>query len=232
MKPYYESERGKFYLGDCLEIMPQLQDRFDLCFTDPPYGIGEAAGKSKSRGNFTKKKTEKNPKGTPIKSIDYGNSPWDNKIPDKAVFDLIFSLSDNQIIFGGNYFVEYLKNSPCWIVWDKDNTGDFADAELIYTSFKTAVRIFKFRWNGMLQQDMKHKEKRYHPTQKPVKLCENILSQYSEAAQSILDPFAGVGSLVVAAEGLGHPWVACEREEAYCEIAAKRIEEAATQMRF
>ena len=219
MTPYYETELGQLFCGDCLDIMPQLQGGFDLCFTDPPYGIGV---KNKIGGNnlgFSK---------------DYGvkNNQWDNKIPDKSTFDWIHKLSKNQIIFGGNYFVEYLKNSPCWLVWDKDNSGNFADAELIYTSFKTAVRIFKFRWNGMLQQDMKHKEKRFHPTQKPIKLCENILSKYSEACQSVLDPFAGVGSIPVACENLGRTWLACEKEEQYCAIAAKRIEEAAHQMSF
>lgn len=219
MKPYHESARGQLYCGDCLEVMPELKQGFDICFTDPPYGIGEAAGKNKSRSSKTI-------------ATDYGNLLWDNKIPDKVIFDLIFKLSDNQIIFGGNYFIEYLKNSSCWIVWDKDNTGNFADAELIYTSFKTAVRIIKFRWNGMLQQDMKYKEKRFHPTQKPVQLCENILRKYSKTGQSIIDPFAGVGSILISAEKLGHRWAGIEREEQYCEIAAKRIEEVANQMSY
>jgi DNA modification methylase len=206
-------------MGDCLEVMSQLQEKFDLCLTDAPYGIGEAAGKNKSRGKLGIAK-------------DYGNLSWDNKIPSKVIFEWIFRLSENQIIFGGNYFIEYLKNSPCWLVWDKDNSGNFADAELIYTSFKTAVRIFKFRWNGMLQQDMKHKEKRYHPTQKPIRLIENILSKYSEPEQSIIDPFLGSGTTAVACENLGRRWVGIEREEKYCEIAARRIEEAANQMSF
>jgi site-specific DNA-methyltransferase (adenine-specific) len=231
VKLYFETERGKLFHGDCLEIMPRLDQKFDLCLTDPPYGIGEAAGKNKSRIKKATK-TSKNTRGTPIPPTDYGCHEWDNKTPPKEAFDLIYGISKNQIIFGGNYFVEHLKNSPCWIVWDKDNTGGFADAELIYTSFKTAVRIIKFRWNGMLQQDMKRKERRFHPTQKPVKLIELILSKYSNPKESIIDTFAGVGSISVAAENLGHPWVAVEKNESYCERAAIRIEEVASQMSF
>lgn len=233
MKPYYQSEHGQIFMGDCLDVMLQLQDKFDLCLTDPPYGIGEAAGRNKSRGSLKPKPDHKNTKGTPIYSTNFGSLSWDNKIPDKEFFDLIYKLSSNQIIFGGNYFVEYLKNSPCWLVWDKVNGEcDFADAELIYTSFKTAVRIFKFRWAGMLQQDMRHKEKRYHPTQKPIKLIENILSKYSESDQSIFDPFLGSGTTAIACENLNRRWVGIEKEERYCEISAKRIEEAASQMKF
>ncbi len=224
MKPYFETALGKLYCADCivfssLEIMPQLI-QFDLCFTDPPYGIKEAAGKNKSRSKLAI-------------AQDYGNLSWDNQVPDKEIFEWIFRISRNQIIFGGNYFAEYLRNSSCWLVWDKDNgNSDFADAELLYTSFKTAVRIFKFRWSGMLQEDMKHKEKRFHPTQKPVKLIERILANYSSPDQSILDPFAGSGTTAIACENLKRRWIGIEKEESYCEIAARRIEQAASQMSF
>ena len=88
---------------------------------------------------------------------DYGSETWDSESPEKIYFDEIFRVSKNQIIFGANYFIEKInKNSPCWLIWDKDNSGDFADAELAWTSFNTPVRIYRWRWNGMLQQDMKH----------------------------------------------------------------------------
>ena len=87
---------------------------------------------------------------------DYGKSDWDDKIPDQVYFDEMFRVSKNQIIFGGNFMVERInKNSPCWIVWDKQNTGNYADCELAWTSFGSAIRKFVFIWNGMIQQDMK-----------------------------------------------------------------------------
>jgi len=233
MNPYYETERGRLFCGDCLEVMPLLTEKADLVLADPQYGIGEAAGKNKSRGNFSGKRTKKNPLGKHIPATDYGNLEWDNAIPSREVFELIFKLSAHQMIFGGNYFAEYLPNSSCWIVWDKDNgKTDFADAELIFTSFKKAVRIIKWRWNGMLQQSMKRKEKRYHPTQKPLGLMEILLDCYSEENALILDPFGGSGTTGVACENLKRRWILIEKEERYCEIAAKRIEAAASQKSF
>ena len=144
--PLTENPRGlqlnRIYNMDCLEGMKQMDNKsIDLVLTDPPYGIGEAAGKNKTRDGLTQ-------------ATDYGDLDWDDAPPTKEYFNEIFRISKNQIIFGGNFFE--LPPSPCWIVWDKDNSGDFADAELAWTSFKSAVRIFKWRWNGMLQEDMAH----------------------------------------------------------------------------
>ncbi|MCP3924539.1 MAG: site-specific DNA-methyltransferase [Desulfobacterales bacterium] len=221
MKPYYENENGKLYHGDCLKIMPILE-KVDLALTDPPYGIGEAAGKNKSRSKLAISK-------------DYGNDAWDNEIPSKECFELITKVSKNQIIFGGNYFIEYLKNSSCWLVWDKDNgKTDFADCELAWTNFNTAVRYFKYRWHGMLQENSgKHKEKKCHPTQKPVGLFKQILLKYSSENQTILDPFAGSGTTGLACEDLGkRKYILIEREEKYCEIIAKRIEAENKQLKL
>jgi site-specific DNA-methyltransferase (adenine-specific) len=233
MKAYFSTDLGALYLGDCLEVMPRLKQRFSVALTDPPYGIEEGRKANHRRIKKTLKKG-KNTKGTEIHKTDFGHLSWDNAPPPKKAFELIYQLSDNQMIFGGNYFVEYLKRSSCWIVWDKctGNSPFLASSELIYTSFKTAVRIIKWRWNGMLQQDMRHKEKRFHPTQKPVRLLEILLTRYAKKGDSILDPFAGVGSTAVACENLRHPWVIIEQHEPYAEIAAKRIEETASQMKF
>ena len=188
-----------------------------ICLTDPPYGIGEAAGKNKSRGCLAISK-------------DYGNESWDNQIPPKRVFDLMLSISSNQIIFGGNYFVEYLKNSPCWLVWDKNNgSTDFADCELVWTSFKSAVRLIKYTWHGMIRQG---NEKRYHPTQKPVGVIQWILDNYSTCHNIILDPFLGSGTTAVACERLGRKWIGIELEEKYCQIAVKRIEAENRQLKI
>jgi site-specific DNA-methyltransferase (adenine-specific) len=151
----------------------------------------------------------------------------DKKPPDKRYFDEMFRVSKNQIIFGGNYFMEYLPSSPCWIVWDKDNGASyFADCELVWTSFKTAVRKVKFKWNGMLQGDMKNKEERVHPTQKPIQVMRWILEHYTTEAQSILDPFAGSGTTLVAAKELGRRATGIEKDEYYIEVAKQRLDQA------
>jgi len=204
---------NKVVEGDCLELVRELPDKcVDLVLTDPPYGIGEANGKNKSRGCLAK-------------SRDYGNLKWDNEIPSKAHFDEMLRVSKNQIIFGGNYFVEYLKNSPCWIVWHKDNgETDFADCELAWTSFKSATRYIKWRWQGFIQENMKNKDTRYHPTQKPLGVMRWILEKYSKQTDLILDPFAGSGTTGVACKELGRNFILMEKEAEYCKIAMKRIE--------
>ena len=206
---------------DCLDVMRRLADKsVDLILTDPPYGIGEAAGKNKSRGNMAVAK-------------DYGDLEWDNAIPSKAYFDEIMRVSKHQVIFGGNYFVEHLRNSPCWIVWDKDNgENDFADCELAWCSFSSAVRRLKLRWNGMLQHNMKEKEHRIHPTQKPVRLFEWILEKYAQPGWVIMDPFLGSGSSAIAAKRLGYEFIGVEREKTYFEAALERIPREGAQGRL
>jgi site-specific DNA-methyltransferase (adenine-specific) len=210
---------NEIILGDCLEVMKQIPDKsIDLVLTDPPYGIGESGSKNHSRGCIaeTTKFTELN---------------WDNEIPKKEIFDEIFRISKNQIIFGGNYFVEYLKNTSCFIVWDKENGAtDFADCELAWTSFKTATRQFKFRWQGMLQGNMKNKEKRYHPTQKPIELFRRILNDYSEEGMTILDPFAGSGTTAIACHDLKRNFICIEKEPEYHRIATERYETHKAQL--
>jgi len=159
------TDKIQVYNEDCMETMSRYEDNFfDLAIVDPPYGIGEDGAKNHSRDKAAKAKR-------------YSAKNWDNSAPNVEYFTELKRVSKHQIIWGANHFIENIPNasSSCWVVWDKDNTGDFADAELAYTSLKTAVRIFKYRWNGMLQQDMKNKEIRIHPTQKPVKLYAWIL---------------------------------------------------------
>ncbi len=211
----------QLYNDDCLNVMRLMADKsVDLILTDPPYGIGEAAGKNKSRGKLATAK-------------DYGNLQWDNAIPSKAHFDEMLRISKHQVIFGGNYFVEYLRNSPCWIVWDKDNgENDFADCELAWCSFSSAVRRLKLRWAGMLQHNMKEKEYRIHPTQKPVRLFEWILEKYAEPGWTIMDPFLGSGSTAIAANRLGYEFIGVEREQSYFEAALERIPREVAQGRL
>ena len=154
----------------------------------------------------------------------------DEKIPNKNYFNQLKRVSKNQIIFGGNYFVDFLSNSSCWIVWDKENSGNFADCELAWTSFKSAVRKFSFRWNGMLQGDMKNKEYRIHPTQKPVKLYQWVLKNYAETGQRIFDSHLGSGSSAIAAHYFGCEFVGCEIDELIYQSAVDRFNFETRQM--
>lgn len=176
----------EWQIGDCLELMQKCPDNhFDLIVTDPPYGI-DICKTGKVGGDGC------------IKATDYGITKWDTDRIRQEYFIEMMRISDNQIIFGGNYYTDYLKPSPCWIIWDKDNSGNFADCELAWTSFKTAVRMIKYRWNGMLQGNMKNKEKRVHPTQKPLPLFKWILEKYSNEGDLICDPFLGSGTTLEA----------------------------------
>ena len=123
------------------------------------------------------------------------------------------------------------RDSPCWIFWDKNNgDSDFADCELAYTSFKTAVRKFSFTWNGMLQGDMKNKEFRIHPTQKPVQLYKWILSNYAKPEMKILDTHLGSGSSAIAAHYFGCDFVGCEIDADYYQAAVARFERETAQI--
>jgi DNA modification methylase len=206
--PFYSDASCTIYNADCREILPLLP-RFDLLLTDPPYGINADNQKRiLSRGKLA------NP-------IDYGQSDWDKEAPVQTVHDAI-DQADFAIVWGGNYFG--LPASSCWLVWDKDNgSNDFADCELAWTNLRKAVRKFKYRWNGMLQEHGgDKKEVRVHPTQKPVPLLRFCLTQCL-TAQTILDPFMGSGTTLVAAKLEGRKAVGIEISEKYCELAANRL---------
>ena len=202
------------YLGDCSVILPQLQE-FDLILTDPPYGIGESKKAARRTASFRGNARWKN--GYPT---DYEHSEWDNEPASNYIIKLAISGSTEQIIFGGNFF--NLPPSPCWLVWDKENTGDFADCELAWTSFNKAVRRIKYLWNGFQK---KHPEKRFHPTQKPLAVMEWCLT-HAPDAKTVCDPFMGSGTTGVACARKGLHFTGIEREEKYFDIACKRIEEA------
>jgi site-specific DNA-methyltransferase (adenine-specific) len=197
---------------DCMEYMATLPDKaFELAICDPPYGINMMDSDNKSRGKLAVAKDYKklNDSASPI--CEY--------------FKELQRVSVNQIIFGANHFIS--KNpidSSCWIVWDKDNgMNDFADCELAWSSFKTAVRIFRYRWNGMLQQDMKNKERRIHPTQKPVALYQWLLKNYAKQGDRILDTHLGSGSSAIAADIMGFDFVGLEIDKDYFDAALDRF---------
>ena len=138
---------------------------------------------------------------------------------------MIYSeLSENQIIFGGNYFTDFLIPSRCWIVWDKENSGNFADAELAWTSFDKGVKLYKHLWNGMSREGNRTDEgkTRVHPTQKPVGLLQKILNDFTEKGDIILDVFGGSGSTLIACEGTERKCLMIEMSENYCDVIRKR----------
>lgn len=221
-------EIDRIYCGDCLDFMREMPDKcIDLVLTDPPYGIGITDNRTVGGGNKVFGKP-----GTWVSAKDYGVSEWDSVRIDECVLAEMCRVSKNQIIFGGNYYADLLDPSPCWLVWDKDNSGNFADCELAWTSFKTAVRKFKWRWNGMLQEDMCHKEERIHPTQKPVPLFMQILEKYSKPGDLVLDPFLGSGTTAIACLRTGRHYIGIEKHEPYFLKAQERIDKERQQVRL
>jgi len=205
---------------DCMAVMARYPDKhFDLAIVDVPYGIGENGDRNASRGKLAVAKDYKAFAGR------------DMDAPPVEYFNELRRISKNQIIWGANHFIDRIaKPSPCWIVWDKvTGNSDFADSELAWTSFKTAVRNFRFQWSGMLQGDMKNKEARIHPTQKPVKLYEWLLTNYAKQGQRILDTHLGSGSSAIAAYNLGFDFVGMELDSDYYAAACKRFEQHKAQ---
>lgn len=203
---------------DCLGALKAIPDNsIDLLLTDPPYGIKENSHRQQSRTKLAP-------------TTNYGAFDWDQKL-DAVYFKEMLRVARAAIIFGGNYYADFLPPSSCWIVWDKDNAeSNFADCELAWTSFNSAVRKIKWRWNGMIQEDMKDKEPRYHPTQKPLAVMKWILRKYSQENDIILDPFLGSGTTAVAAASLGRRWSGIEKDPKYCDIARRRLSEVQSEM--
>jgi len=200
----------------------------DMVYTDPPYGISIVKG-SKVGGDkpFGSKDSRGTVGATKIaKANIYATIAGDDTI-DVAIeaIQVIKTLDAKvEIIWGGNYFAQALENSSCWIVWDKENTGNFADAELAWTNQKTAVRIFKHMWNGMIKAS-EHGQKRVHPTQKPVKLAEWCFEQYGAECKTVLDLFCGSGSTLIACESSGKTGYMMELSPHYCDVIVKRWQE-------
>jgi site-specific DNA-methyltransferase (adenine-specific) len=220
---------SEVYNEDNLVGMRRYPDKyFDLAIVDPPYGIKENAQRAQSRTKLAKTRC-------------YGAEIWDMDIPPPEYFDELFRVSKNQIIWGGNYFLDYLGATRCMLVWRKLTTGNFADCELAWTSFKTSVREFTFMWNGILQgrsineghkmQDKKHlNEKRIHPTQKPVALYKWALSNYAEPGQKILDTHLGSQSSRIAAFDLGYDFYGWETSVQHFKDGNKRFHEHTLQI--
>ena len=194
----------RLILGDCLEVMPLL-DKVDAVVTDPPYGIGEDGGRFRGR------------KGGGHRVLD--KKHWDAARPDDEIFQSILAASCPAIIWGGNYFADLLPPSKGWLYWDKLMGGDFADGELAWTNLDRALRKFTMcnKMGGKV-----------HPTQKPVALMQWCL-EFLPNATTILDPFMGSGTTLVACEKLGRQGIGIELDPDYFEMACKRVDEATRQ---
>jgi site-specific DNA-methyltransferase (adenine-specific) len=197
---------------DNMELMARYEDNyFDLAIVDPPYGIGDKfKGGKTGKMNFNE-------------VVDKG---WDIKPPTINYFIELQRVSKNQIIWGGNYFVDNLQSSRCFIVWDKKVSEDFslAMAELAWTSFDKLAKIYRL--------SVPKTGNKIHPTQKPVKLYEWLLMNYAKEDDKILDTHLGSGSIAIACHNLGFDLTACELDTDYYNAAMKRINEHKQQKRL
>lgn len=224
---------NRAYNMDCMDAMGQIPDKwFDLAVVDPVYGDVTAGG------FLTGKST-----GGVGPHPDHGAQLWSQPKTSWAYFEELFRVSKNQIIFGGNYFMkEIAKDSQGWIVWDKCHPPGvkFADAELAWTSFNSATRVFRFLWNGMcqgmpgngekMQGNKALNEQRIHPTQKPVALYAWIFNRYARAGDKILDTHLGSGSSRIAAWDAGLEFLGFEIEPQYFAAQERRFAEHSSQL--
>jgi len=219
------------YHTDCMEFMANVPDKFyQLAIVDPPYGIGintmnyTLSGAIRVRGKSLAKRRDYRKKGE-----------WDNERPDEKYFTELLRISKNQIIWGGgNYFSDYLPVSKSFIVWDKRTalkySNDYSDCEYAWCN-KGVARIFCYLWNGMLQENMKNKEDRFHPTQKPIALYKWLLTNYAKKGDKILDTHGGSMSIAIACYDLGFDLDLCELDKDYFEARKTRFETHRTKQR-
>jgi DNA modification methylase len=194
------------YLGDCLEILPTLP-KVDAVITDPPYGINAARTRNSQKDGW----------------VDYGVDGWDKDRPGRQVFDLMRSAAPLQIIWGGNYFTDYLPPTMQWLAWDKGQDGfSLADFELAWSSQNKAARRIHYA-RALAMKDGKE-----HPTQKPVAVMRWCLEHAGRPTMT-LDPFMGSGTTGVACTQMGLGFIGVEREPKYFDIACRRIEETQKQ---
>ena len=213
------NQSGKLYNADCMEAMKQMEDnQFDLAIVDPPYGGNDAIGlkDNKKEGKQATKRT--------IYNI------FENTAPSNEYFKELKRVSKNQVIWGVNFYNNF-DLSGGRLVWDKKGTA-FGRAEMAYLSMTKSVNICEVIWNGMIQHDMKNKEIRIHPTQKPVKLYEWLLMNYAKEGDKILDTHLGSGSIAIACYNLGYDLTGYEIDKEYYEASMKRIEQHKSQLRI
>jgi len=197
---------NKVYCMDCLVGLKKIPDNsFDLLFTDPPYFHGNKIISSTQKDKY--------------------DSSWDKELS-QDYFNEMLRVSKNGIIFGAEHLSKFLPRSRGWIVCDKrikeSESNDFSDCEIIWTSFNNPARIIRYLWNGFR---VKHKEKRFHPTQKPLPLCIDLLKKFTKESDLILDPFMGSGTTAVACKSLNLKFLGFEKEKKYFDIINYRLKQ-------
>lgn len=226
LQPEKWSDNVGVFLADNMEVLESLEtNSISLGIIDPPYGIGEDGKSNHTRDNKAKSKQ-------------YTPKDWDKEPPPPEFFIELFRVCKTLIIFGANHFIENLpegqRNASCWIVWDKQNGKCHqADFEMAYTNIGGAARMARFRWQGMLQGNMKNKEKRIHPTQKPVALYLWILEKFAQPCPEfkVLDTNMGSGSSAIAAHLFGCSYLGVEIDQEYYDDAFERFNIKKNQLR-
>jgi site-specific DNA-methyltransferase (adenine-specific) len=204
---------------DNMELMARYPDNhFELAIVDPPYGGNDAIGL----------KDNKSGRNQATKRTDY--KLFENAEPPKEYFDELIRVSKHQIIWGVNFYNNF-NLSGGRICWDKKGTA-FGRAELAYYSGSKSVNICEIVWNGMIQHDMKNKEIRIHPTQKPIKLYEWLLMNYAKEGDKILDTHLGSMSIAIACHNLGYELTGCELDAEYYDQGIKRVKNHIAQQRL
>ena len=232
--------KATLFLGDCIEGMKAMNDKaFDLAIVDPPYGINAPAmnmgqnlnrddGWKREASTAVKLKGRLNSGGGKLKNrlLNKSDIGWDCEVPSQEYFDLLFRVSGNQIIWGGNYFD--LRPSRCVLCWDKCQPWEnFSQWEMAWTSFDKPAALFSYSNTGGANAETK-----IHPTQKPTRLYSWLLSRYAKAGMSVVDTHMGSGSSVIACLDWGLDVVAFEINPAYFEAACERIEKSQMQMKL
>ena len=215
-------ELNGFYNMDCMEGMKEFPDKyFDLAIVDPPYGIGAS-----EKNSVDKKQSKKSASNSKY----YGSQKWDDNVPAKEYFVELVRVSKNQIIWGVNYYpYDFLVGGR--IYWDKRVTmPTYSNGELAYCSLINSIKSVAITWHGMLQEDMKNKEIRIHPTQKPVALYIWLLQNYAKKGDKILDTHVGSASSLIACHKLGFDYVGFELDEDYFKSATARLEAEKSQI--
>jgi len=221
---------SEVYLEDCTKALKRFNDNhFDLAIVDPPYGIG--ADKAQNNAAMQRIKAEGKSKAGRGWKL-YADTDWDNEIPTFEYWEQLFRVSKNQIVWGGNYFTEYLPPSMGWIMWDKGQRDfSLADGELAWTSFNKALRIFEMSRGKALAKN-NEQGGRFHPTQKPEMLYSWILQNYAKQGDLILDTHLGSGSSRIAAYKGGFNFVGFEIDQEYYEKQEKRFNDFKSQLRL
>lgn len=212
----YQLGRHRLMCGDSTDAgsVAILMDgqKADMVFTDPPYGINIVG----DNGKVGAVNLAKNRVYSKVIADDTTETA-------KKAYSVLKTISSKIIIWGGNYFVDFLDFSDGWLIWDKRgdmNSNNFADGEMAWCSFHTPVRIYKQIWNGMIREG--EHENRVHPTQKPIKMLGEILKDFTKDGEIILDVFGGSGSTLIACEQLGRKCYMMEIDPKYVDVIRKR----------